>query len=272
VDCHKSSQLDADQTASVFNDFEISNRGYGSIQVRLSMTDSVRKRILMAEHRTEPGQTSGVLGLMQAFVNTRYGSGRRYHEEFDTTERLRAWLTQHHLLNEDAPVTEGDLGRAISVREALRAVLRANTPVTTAERGSASAQKGVVDASLPGTVRAPSTRMMSSHSTAAAATDVLNVIAAYAPLSVRFQKDGQASLQPAIDGVDSALARLLALVPLAQADGSWRKLKICRNDACGRAFFDTSKNHSGAWCDLGKCGNRLNARASRVRRRLGQQG
>jgi predicted RNA-binding Zn ribbon-like protein len=94
----------------------------------------------------------------------------------------------------------------------------------------------------------------------------------YASLSVRFQGDGRASLEPAIDGVEGVPARLLAAVPLAQADGSWRRLKICCNDACGRAFFDTSKNHSGAWCDLGTCGNRLNARASRARRRLGHQG
>jgi predicted RNA-binding Zn ribbon-like protein len=103
------------------------------------------------------------------------------------------------------------------------------------------------------------------------AAGVLNALAAYAPLSVRFREDGQASLEPDIDGVDGALARLLAAVLLAQTDGSWRRLKICRNDACGRAFFDTSKNHSGTWCDLGKCGNRLNARGSRARRRLGPQ-
>ncbi len=229
----------------------------------------------MAENWYEPGQAPGALGLAQAFVNTRYGSGRRYHEELDTTERLYAWLTRHHLLNDDGPVTEGDLRRALSVRESLRAVLRANTPATTAERRSASAQQGVVSASLLGTERTPSTSVALWHhpvADAREAADVLSALAAYAPLSVRFQRDGQASLEPAISGVDGALARLLAAVPLAQADGSWRRLKICRNDACGRAFFDTSKNHSGAWCDLGKCGNRLNARASRARRRLGHQG
>ena len=255
--------------------------GYVSILVRLGMTEFVRKRILMADNWTAPGQAPGALGLTQAFVNTRYGSGRRYHEELDTTERLRAWLRQHHLLDGRAPVTEGDLRRAISVREALRAVLRANapaplaTPGMTAERRSASAQRGATHASLLGTERTPSTSVAPPHSPVAderVAADILNAIAAYAPLSVRFQWDGQASLEPAIDGVDGALARLLAAVPLAQVDGSWRRLKICRNDACGRAFFDTSKNHSGAWCDLGKCGNRLNARASRARRRLEYQG
>ncbi len=245
------------------------------------MTEIVQKRIIMADNWTVPGQAPGALGLTQAFVNTRYGSGRRYLEELDTTERLRAWLTRHHLLNDDAPVTEGDLRRATSVREALRAVLRANThatlatPATTAEPRSASAQHRAVSASLLGVERTPSTSVAPSHNPVAdvrEAADVLNAIAAYAPLSVRFQRDGQATLEPAIDGVEGALARLLAAVPLAQTDGSWGRLKICRNDACGRAFFDSSKNHSGAWCDLGKCGNRLNARASRARRRLAHQG
>ena len=245
------------------------------------MTNVVRKRILMAETWDEPGQAPGALGLAQAFVNTRYGSGRRYHEELDTTERLCAWLTRHHLLNDDRPATEGDLRRALSVREALRAVLRANTPATLGtpativERRSVSAQQGGVSASLLGTERTPATSVALWYHPVAdvrEAADVLNALAAYAPLSVHFQRDGQATLEPAIDGVDGALAQLLAAVPLAQSEGSWRRLKICRNDACGRAFFDTSKNHSGAWCDLGQCGNRLNARASRARRRLGHQG
>jgi predicted RNA-binding Zn ribbon-like protein len=232
----------------------------------------------MADDWTAAGQAPGALGPTQAFVNTRYGSGHRFLEELTTTERLRAWLMRHHLLNEDAPVTEGDLRRAINVREALRAVLRTNTPATpatTAEPRSASAQQSAISASLLGAEHTPPTSVAPAHKSVAGervAADVLNAIAASAPLSVRFQEDGQASLEPASDGVEGALARLLAAVPLAQADGSWRRLKICRNDACGRAFFDTSKNHSGAWCDLGKCGNRLNARASRARRRLGQQG
>jgi predicted RNA-binding Zn ribbon-like protein len=110
-----------------------------------------------------------------------------------------------------------------------------------------------------------------SHTAFTEAANVLNSIAARTPVVVWFHEDGQAFLQSDHDGVKGALARLLKLVPLAQANGSWRWLKICRNAACGRAFFDTSKNHSGAWCDLGKCGNRLNARASRERRRQVQQ-
>jgi dsDNA-binding SOS-regulon protein len=229
----------------------------------------------MADNWNEPGQVPGALDLTQAFVNTRYGSGHRYHEELDTADRLRAWLTRHHLLTEGTPVTEGDFRRALSVREALRTVLRTNTPATTLGRRNAFAEKEAVSAPLLRTEHTSSTSAVFSHDPVAdvqEAADVLNAIGAYAPLSVRFQRDGQASLQPAIDGVDGALARLLAAVPLAQTDGSWRWLKICRNDACGRAFFDTSKNHSGAWCDLGKCGNRLNARAARARRRLRQLG
>jgi predicted RNA-binding Zn ribbon-like protein len=234
----------------------------------------------MADRWNAPGQASGALGLMQAFINTRYGSNRRCHEDFDSTEHLHAWLTRHHLLNDDAPVSEGDLRRAISVREALRALLRANTratpathatPATAAEPRSAAAQQSAVRVSLLGAERTPASSVAPSPNPVVdlrEAAAVLNAIAVFAPLAVRFQMEGQASLEPAIGGVEAALARLLAAVPLAQADGSWRSLKICRNDACGRAFFDTSKNHTGAWCDLGKCGNRLNARASRARRRL----
>src|SRR5207237_71821 len=50
------------------------------------------------------------------------------------------------------------------------------------------------------------------------------------------------------------------------ADGTWARIKACRNDRCQKAFYDTSKNRSGAWCSMAGCGSRLKARAYRHRR------
>jgi len=196
----------------------------------------------MESASTTSAQAPGGLSVVQEFINTRYGGGPRYHEELESPERLRAWLVQWHMLAGDDPVSEGDLRRAIGVREALRALLRANTRAPAAP-GAALAD-GLV-----------------------AAAQTINAVAQHTPLAVRLRHDGHATLEPDIGGVDGALARLLAAVPMAQADGSWRWLKICRNDACSKAFYDTSKNHSGVWCAMSGCGNRLNARISRARRR-----
>ena len=53
----------------------------------------------------------------------------------------------------------------------------------------------------------------------------------------------------------------------AQLTGDWHRLKVCRNDACGTAFYDRSRNSSAVWHDAVKCGNAPNLRASRARRR-----
>ncbi len=50
-------------------------------------------------------------------------------------------------------------------------------------------------------------------------------------------------------------------------DGSWQRLKACRNDACRWVFYDASKNRSGTWCTMSICGDKLKARAYRRRRR-----
>ena len=47
------------------------------------------------------------------------------------------------------------------------------------------------------------------------------------------------------------------------ADGTWRRLKACREDTCQWAFYDRSKNRSGTWCSMAVCGNRAKARAYR---------
>ena len=67
-----------------------------------------------------------------------------------------------------------------------------------------------------------------------------------------------------LEGVD-ALAAVTAIVLTTMLDGTWGRLKVCRN--CQWAFYDTSKNRSGSWCSMQLCGNRLKTRAYRTRRR-----
>ena len=65
--------------------------------------------------------------------------------------------------------------------------------------------------------------------------------------------------------VDAGLGLLLSIVQGAIADGSWGRLKACRLHTCEWAFFDHTKNHSGAWCNMDVCGNRAKARTFRAR-------
>jgi len=56
-------------------------------------------------------------------------------------------------------------------------------------------------------------------------------------------------------------------VLMAQTLDTLPRLKLCRNAACGSAFYDRSKNNSGVWHDVHTCGNSANLRASRARRK-----
>ena len=174
----------------------------------------------------------GPLALVQALVNTQYGQGRHTHVELTNPEQLRAWLVAHRLLADGTPVTEGDFRRVFQLREALRSLLRANNE----------------------------TEMLASQ------VEVLNHLTSNAPLTVRFHHDGLPTLEPDIAGVDGTLARLVGIVFTTMTDGTWGRLKACRNDRCQKAFYDTSKNRSGAWCSMARCGSRLKARAYRHRR------
>jgi hypothetical protein len=58
---------------------------------------------------------------------------------------------------------------------------------------------------------------------------------------VRFQHDGLPVLEPDIAGVDGVIARLIGIVFTAMIDGTWERLKVCRNERCQKAFYDTSK-------------------------------
>jgi len=88
-----------------------------------------------------------------------------------------------------------------------------------------------------------------------------------AALRVEFSEDGGASLVPKSAGIAQALGELLAIIFTAMQDGTWRRLKICHADDCSWAYYDRSKNGSGAWCSMQDCGNRAKARAYRERRR-----
>ena len=65
-------------------------------------------------------------------------------------------------------------------------------------------------------------------------------------------------------GVDGAVGAVLAAAFAAMQDGSWPRLKACRN--CRWAFYDYSKNRSATWCSMQLCGNRHKTRVYRARR------
>jgi hypothetical protein len=95
----------------------------------------------------------------------------------------------------------------------------------------------------------------------------LNALAARVGLHAEFT-DAGLWLRPSHGGVRGVLGEVLAAAVLADRDGSWSRLKICKEDRCQVAFYDRSKNSSRTWCSMSSCGNRAKTRAYRGRRRV----
>jgi predicted RNA-binding Zn ribbon-like protein len=179
-------------------------------------------------------QAPGELAHVQAFVNTL--DIERDADRLTSPRALAEWLEASGLAGPGLTATDVDVANAIGLREALRAVLLAHNG------------DGFV------------------HADVAAALDQT---ASRSRMRLRFDKRGGGALEPEADGVDGAIGQLLAIVHRAAADGSWQRLKACRETDCGWAFYDHTKNRSGTWCDMRVCGNRAKARAYRERRGAG---
>jgi predicted RNA-binding Zn ribbon-like protein len=154
---------------------------------------------------------------------------RFVNSEAATPEELGAWLAEHGLAEAGASWSAADAERAAELREGLRALLLANNGV------------------------APDP----------AAVARVDVVARESPLAVSVDPAG---LEPLGSGIAVPLARVLAIVARAQADGSWSRLKACQAEDCHWAFYDSSRNRSRTWCSMSVCGNRAKARAYRARR------
>jgi predicted RNA-binding Zn ribbon-like protein len=172
----------------------------------------------------------GELERVRQFVNT--NDVEDGIEDLTTPEQVAEWMSAHELDPGDRPLTEADVRRAITLREALRGLLLAN----------------------------------GGEPLDVAAVDSFNEVAGDASLRVSAEGDGELSLQPKRSGIEGALAALLAIVYRSMAEGTWPRLKACRADTCQWAFYDRSKNRSAHWCSMAVCGNRAKARDYRRRK------
>jgi predicted RNA-binding Zn ribbon-like protein len=88
-----------------------------------------------------------------------------------------------------------------------------------------------------------------------------------ATVTARVRSDGTVRLEPRAEGWRRVAAIVLIEAFVAQQQDTWGRLKVCRNERCRAAFYDRSRNTSAVWHDVRYCGNAINLRASRARRR-----
>jgi predicted RNA-binding Zn ribbon-like protein len=169
-------------------------------------------------------QAPGELELVRRFCNSI--NRENGAERFGTSAALDHWLASEG----QAPVhaSRAGLVRVIALRESLHRLVVANATGTDDPGG----------------------------------WDSLATIAG--EISFRVTRSREAvELQPTGTAVDVLIGRLLATVLGARRDGSFARLKACRN--CHWVVFDPSKNRSSRWCSMTACGGRHNAREYRRR-------
>jgi len=169
----------------------------------------------------------GAVGLMQDFLNT-----IDIESETDliaSPDALAAWLAEKRLVDGAAKLSVEEHRRVLQLRERLRDALEATTHGATANDAVAQ----------------------------------LDAIAADVPLRIRF--GAAARLEPARQRSAPALGPILGTVYDALGSEAAARLKVCRNDGCRWAFYDTSRNRSGVWCSMAICGNRQKGRVYRRR-------
>ncbi len=173
----------------------------------------------------------GALELVRAFLNTRnleHGT-----DLLETPAGLTGWLRDQGLIDRKTKATELDAAQALAVREALRALGAGNNGIP-----------------------------------AHCDVRVLEDAAGRGRLTLAFDPGGPAVLRPGALGVDAAIGVILAAVHRAMYDGSWARLKVCADEGCAWAYYDSSKNGCSRWCSADTCGNRNKVKRYRERRAL----
>jgi len=152
-------------------------------------------------------------------------------EHLRSAADLADWVEQAGLVDRRLRPDDGDLARAVGLREALFAV---------------------VSAVLDGTAVSPQDRAL------------VNAAAAHPGPTLQLAADGAVRRTGDLDAVLAFLARDL-LDLLGGPDRA--ALRRCADPACTRVFVDQSRGHRRRWCGMRGCGDRAKAAAYRQRRR-----
>jgi predicted RNA-binding Zn ribbon-like protein len=183
----------------------------------------------------DPGSRApapGSLRLVQALVNT--VSVEFGRDLLDTQQRAAEWLALAGLLPASTDLTQPELRALIELREAIRAALAAHT----------------------------------AHRDDQAAADRLTMALARSRLAVTVDQAGDVRLASADhDPFARAIGAFAITIAESAILGTWPRLKSCRGDLCGWAFYDRSSSSRSRWCSMQLCGARSKMRAYRNRSR-----
>jgi predicted RNA-binding Zn ribbon-like protein len=168
--------------------------------------------------------------LVLAFVNTRPLRGER--ERLADAVSFRDWLADARLTSPDTHLTSADVAAARELREALIGVMLSHAGAPIRDEDVSRLR-----------------RFGESH-------PVHPIVGV-----------SDATLSTAAGGVAGAFARILAAAAELALQGTWSRVKACRNPPCRLGYYDRSRNQAAVYCDARTCGAQVAARAYRARTR-----
>jgi predicted RNA-binding Zn ribbon-like protein len=179
------------------------------------------------EYKVAPAPLIAVQGLANTFAF------EADEERLLDPGSARRWLLESDLAAKTIEVGAAELDRLVECRRTIRALIDANLT-------------GEVDPSTS----AAFARLAAAH-----------------PVDLAASRGGALALdlRPAAT-IDGLISQMVGIVFQAQLESQWSRLKVCASDECRWAFFDSSRNKGGTWCQMETCGNRIKNRAYRRRR------
>ena len=177
------------------------------------------------------------------FLNTLHPGHGRSDEQHQTDEHLERpadaamWFLEHQLVHPDAGVRINDieLARIRRVRSALREVVDSVVEARTPDADAVHLVNAVLEGRRPTRIELDGSALRIGH-------------------------------RHADTPVDDALALIAEAIVEELASGRPERMRVCANDRCRWAFFDSSPTGRRRWCDMRSCGNQ--AKAARHRARL----
>lgn len=170
---------------------------------------------------------------VMTFVNTR--ATAIVDEQWAGPAELSHWLHKHAGTPADLAVTAADVAAAQELRDALVVIMldHASHGVTEEELAEAESRVAKIGAAHP--------------LTASPTADGVKLV----------------SLQSGVAGV---LGEVLAAVTTVILEGRWDRIRACGNPECHTAFYDRTRNSSGAYCNSNTCGAKMAMRSYRQRK------
>lgn len=183
------------------------------------------------------------------FLNTLHPGHGRTDEQHQRDEHLGApsdaamWFLDHELIHPEAGahIGEADMARIRRVRSALREVLDAVVEGRPPEPDAVHLVNAVLEQRRPTRLDLDGSVLRIGHRHAATP-------------------------------VDDALALIAEAIVEELATGRPERLRVCANDRCRWAFFDSSPTGRRRWCDMRSCGNQAKAARHRARIREAEHG